>query len=147
MSHITTQELPVPARPGYLEARSAAGRSQGIIGMSAATTSTFKVGLVQMRSGLDPQANLAALLTAIDEAKRGGADYVQSPEMTNILALKREQLFANIVAEEHDPTLATLREVARKASDMPEEVLQLLPRWLGRQSRIVCRSRFRSCHL
>jgi len=82
--------------------------------MTAAKTSTFKVGLVQMRSGLEPQANLTALLAAIDEAKRGGADYVQSPEMTNILALKREQLFANIVAEEHDPTLATLREVARK---------------------------------
>jgi len=82
--------------------------------MSATNSSTFKVGLVQMRSGLDPQANLTALLTAIDEAKRGGADYVQTPEMTNILALKREQLFATIVAEEHDPTLATLRELAQK---------------------------------
>jgi predicted amidohydrolase len=82
--------------------------------MSATNPSTFKVALVQMRSGLDPQANLTALLTAIDEAKRGGADYVQTPEMTNILALKREQLFATIVAEEHDPTLATLRELAQK---------------------------------
>jgi deaminated glutathione amidase len=82
--------------------------------MSAA--STFKVGLIQMRSGLEPQANLAAVLAAVDEAKRGGADYVQTPEMTNILALKREQLFATIVAEEADPTLATLREVARKLS-------------------------------
>jgi len=81
--------------------------------MSAAP-STFKVGLIQMRSGLEPQANLAAALTGIDEAKRAGADYVQTPEMTNILALKREQLFANIVDEEADPTLATLREVARK---------------------------------
>jgi deaminated glutathione amidase len=78
--------------------------------------STFKVGLIQMRSGLDPQANLAAALTLIDAAKSSGADYVLTPEMTNILALKREQLFANIVTEEHDPTLATLREVARKAS-------------------------------
>ncbi len=56
------------------------------------------------------------LLAAIDEAKRAGADYVLTPEMTNILELKREQLFAKIVAEEHDPTLATLREVARKLS-------------------------------
>ncbi|MGA9894205.1 MAG: carbon-nitrogen hydrolase family protein [Xanthobacteraceae bacterium] len=78
--------------------------------------STFKVGLIQMRSGLDPQANLAAALALIDEAKRAGADYVLTPEMTNILALKREQLFASIVAEEQDPTLATLREVARKTS-------------------------------
>jgi predicted amidohydrolase len=84
--------------------------------MNAATPSTFKVGLVQMRSGLDPQANLTALLSAIDEAKRGGADYVQTPEMTNILALKREHLFANIVPEEQDPTLAMLRELAQKLS-------------------------------
>jgi deaminated glutathione amidase len=76
--------------------------------------SRFTVGLIQMRSGLDPQANLGAALAAIDEAKHGGADYVQTPEMTNILALKREHLFANIVSEENDPTLATLREVARK---------------------------------
>ena len=41
--------------------------------MSGATASTFKVGLVQMRSGLDPQHNLGALLTALDQAKRGGA--------------------------------------------------------------------------
>ncbi len=84
--------------------------------MSAPKSSTFKVGLVQMRSGLDPQANLTSLLASIDEAKRNGADYVQTPEMTNILALKREQLFANIVAEEQDPTLATLRELAQKLS-------------------------------
>jgi predicted amidohydrolase len=78
--------------------------------------STFNVGLIQMRSGLDPRANLAAALALIDEAKRAGADYVQTPEMTNILALKREQLFDHIVIEEQDPTLATLREVARKTS-------------------------------
>ena len=84
--------------------------------MSTANTSTFKVGLIQMRSGMDPQANLTALLAAIDEAKRGGADYVLTPEMTNIMENKRERLFANIMADEHDPTLATLREVARKLS-------------------------------
>jgi predicted amidohydrolase len=82
--------------------------------MSAAKDSPFKVGLIQMRSGLDPQVNLTTALASIDEAKRAGADYVQTPEMTNILAIKRDHLFANIVAEEQDPTLATLREVARK---------------------------------
>ena len=82
--------------------------------MSATTSSVFKVGLVQMRSGVDPQANLATALVAIEEAARAGAAYVLTPEMTNILALKRDHLFANIVAEEQDPTLATLREVARQ---------------------------------
>jgi predicted amidohydrolase len=84
--------------------------------MTAAKPATFKAGLIQMRSGLDPQANLTAALRAIDEAKRAGADYVQTPEMTNILALKRDDLFAKIVGEEHDLTLTTLREVARKLS-------------------------------
>jgi deaminated glutathione amidase len=82
--------------------------------MSAAKTSRFKVGLIQMRSGLEPQRNLAAALALIDEAARGGCDYVQTPEVTNILALKRDQLFANIVTEEQDPTLATLRELAHQ---------------------------------
>jgi deaminated glutathione amidase len=82
--------------------------------MNAAKAAIFKVGLIQMRSGLDPQVNLTTVLASIDEAKRAGADYVQTPEMTNILAIKRDHLFANIVAEEQDPTLATLREVARK---------------------------------
>ncbi len=83
--------------------------------MSAASLSTFKVGLIQMRSGLDPVANLAAALAAIEEAKRAGADYVLTPEMTNIIA-KRERLLATIADEEFDPTLAALREVARKLS-------------------------------
>jgi deaminated glutathione amidase len=82
--------------------------------MSALGTGSFKVGLIQMRSGLDPAANLAVVLELIDQAKQAGADYVLTPEMTNILAIKRDHLFANIVAEENDPTLATLREVARE---------------------------------
>jgi deaminated glutathione amidase len=82
--------------------------------MSAAKSSTFKVALIAMRSGRDPQANLNTVLAAIDQAKRAGADYVQTPEMTNIMEVRRDRLFANIVADESDPTLATLREVARK---------------------------------
>src|SRR6202451_2962581 len=77
-----------------------------------ANASTFKVALIQMRSGLEPEANLAAALAGVDEAKRGGADYVQTPEMTNVLENKRERLFTEIFSEEHDPTLATIREVA-----------------------------------
>jgi deaminated glutathione amidase len=82
--------------------------------MSAAQNSAFKVGLIQMRCGLDPHANLASLLTAIEQAERAGADYVLTPEMTNLMEAKRERLFASIVTEENDPTLATVREVARK---------------------------------
>jgi predicted amidohydrolase len=82
--------------------------------MSAAERLSFNAAMIQMRSGLDPAANLAAALDLIDRAKQTSADYVLTPEMTNILAARREQLFAKIVAEEQDVTLATLREVARK---------------------------------
>jgi predicted amidohydrolase len=77
-------------------------------------SSTFRVGLIQMRSGRTPQANLDAAARMIGEAKAGGADYVQTPEMTNIMEVGREKLFSAIVAEESDISLATFRELARK---------------------------------
>jgi len=82
--------------------------------MSAAKNAKFTVGLIAMRTGRDPQSNLDAVLATVDQAKRSGADYVLTPEMTNIMEIKRERLFANILPDESDPTLATLREVARK---------------------------------
>jgi deaminated glutathione amidase len=77
------------------------------------TASTFTVALVQMRSGLKPQANLDAAVKLISEAQDSGAAYVQTPEMTNVLALQHDQLFSAIVTEENDPCLATFCELAR----------------------------------
>jgi deaminated glutathione amidase len=81
--------------------------------MSAATT-TFKAAMIQMRSGLQPAANVDAAARLIGEAKSAGADYVQTPEMTNIMEVKRERLFSVIAPEEQDTSLATFRELARK---------------------------------
>ena len=78
--------------------------------------SRFRVGLVQMRAGRSPEANRDAAIALIDAAKEGGADYVQTPEMTNLMEVGRQRLFAAIVEEEQDATLASLREVARKLS-------------------------------
>jgi predicted amidohydrolase len=78
--------------------------------------STFRVGLVQMRTGRMPQANLDAAAKLIGEAKQGGADYVLTPEMTNIMEANREKFFGSIVAEEHDASLAMFRELARQLS-------------------------------
>ncbi len=77
---------------------------------------TFKAAMIQMRSGMTPSANIDDAARLIGEAKAAGADYVQTPEMTNILAANRERLFATIVEEEADNSLATLRELARKLS-------------------------------
>lgn len=75
---------------------------------------TFRAGLVQMRSGRDPHANLDEAATLIREAAVAGADFVQTPEMTNIMELSREKLFAAIVDEDKDICLAAFRELARE---------------------------------
>jgi len=82
--------------------------------MNDRASSIFTAGLVQMRSGLSPQANLDAVVRLIKQARERGAQYVLTPEMTNILEVKRERLFAAIAPEESDATLAALRELARK---------------------------------
>jgi predicted amidohydrolase len=79
-------------------------------------TSTFRVGLVQMRSGRTPQANLDAATKLIGEAKSAGANYVLTPEMTNVMETNRKALFATIVEEDSDHSLATFRELARTLS-------------------------------
>ncbi len=84
--------------------------------MTATTgkTATFRIGLVQMRSGRVPAANLDAAARLIEDAVAGGADYVMTPEMTNIIEADRERLLAGIHPEEADPSLAAFRELARK---------------------------------
>jgi predicted amidohydrolase len=77
------------------------------------TAASFRVGLIQMRSGRAPQANLDAAAKLIGEAKSAGADYVQTPEMTNIMEVSREKLFSAVVDEDSDTGLAMFRELAR----------------------------------
>ena len=77
------------------------------------TTGKFRVGLIQMRTGRTPQANLDAAAKLIGEAKSAGADYVQTPEMTNIMEVNREKFFGAIVEEDSDTGLAMFRELAR----------------------------------
>jgi predicted amidohydrolase len=67
-----------------------------------------------MRSGRTPAANIDTAAGMIREARAGGADYVQTPEMTNILVRKRDELMDAIVAEDNDASLADFRELARK---------------------------------
>ena len=80
------------------------------------TPATFTVGLVQMRSGFTPTANLETAVKLIGDAKAAGADYVQTPEMTNIMDIRRERMLASVVPEENDASLARLRELARALS-------------------------------
>jgi predicted amidohydrolase len=77
-------------------------------------TATFRAGLVAMRSGVSPAANLDAAVALIKEAAGAGADYVQTPEVTNVMDTGRERLLDTVVAEEKDASLAGFRELARQ---------------------------------
>ena len=79
-------------------------------------SATFRAGLIQMRSGRMPQANLDAAVKLIGQAKNNGADYVLTPEMTNIMELSREALFSVITEEEKDASLAAFQDLARELS-------------------------------
>ena len=110
--------------------------------MSTGKAATFTAGLVQMRSGLSPQANLDAAVRLIEEATRAGANYVLTPEMTNILEVKRERLFATIAPEEKDATLAAFRELARKLGiflHVGSLAIKLLPEKAANRSFLIDR--------
>ncbi|WP_458759334.1 carbon-nitrogen hydrolase family protein [Afipia sp. TerB] len=83
--------------------------------MSASDTGTpFTVGLIQMRSGLLPQTSLAQATQLIREARDKGADYVQTPEVSNMMQVNRKGLFELIASEEDDASLKAYRELARE---------------------------------
>jgi predicted amidohydrolase len=67
-----------------------------------------------MRSGRKVDANIDAAAKLAREAKATGADYIQTPEMTNLMEQSRKVLFSAIVEEERDPSLAAFRGLARE---------------------------------
>jgi len=75
---------------------------------------TFIAAMVQTRTKLSPDDNVKEIGALIREAKARGASYVQTPEMTNLLAANREQLFKTIADEEHDTSLKSFRALARE---------------------------------
>lgn len=74
----------------------------------------FHAALLQMRSGRSIDANIEAVRKLAREAKAAGADYVQTPEMTNVMEANRKALLPSLVEEERDSSLAAFRELARE---------------------------------
>jgi len=77
------------------------------------TQTKFKAALVQLRTGKSVEANIASASKLIREAKDLGAEYIQTPEMTNIMEQGRDGLFASLKEEERDGSLAAFRQLAR----------------------------------
>lgn len=74
----------------------------------------MKIAAIQMCSGLDPEANLAALEPLLAEAAASGARYVLTPEVTLIFPENRDQLRSVAAPFEGHPQLARIGELARQ---------------------------------
>lgn len=75
----------------------------------------MRAALVQLNVSDDPAHNLAQVHTMVDRAIAGGAEFVLTPECTNLLSSQRGYQNRVILPEERDPTLAALRAKARAA--------------------------------
>jgi len=72
----------------------------------------FKAALVQLRSGLMPADNLVEATRLIREAAAQGAQYIQTPEVTNVMQENRKALFELLASEADDASLAAYRALA-----------------------------------
>lgn len=76
----------------------------------------FRAGLVQMCSGRDVGKNVADAIALIREAASGGAEYVQTPEMTTLMELGRDKILAASPPEQGNTALAAFQGVAKELS-------------------------------
>ncbi len=74
----------------------------------------IRAALVQMRSGRDMARNLADATAMIREAKAQAADFVLTPEMTNIIEPDRPRLMALARPEAEDESLQHFAALAKE---------------------------------
>lgn len=74
-----------------------------------------RIALLQMTSGIDPEANATTIVAAIGAAAQGGASMLFTPEMSGLLDRKRERATPNVVTEAEDLVLAAARQAAADA--------------------------------
>lgn len=73
---------------------------------------TYRAALIQTSSSDDPARNLPVTEKLVREAAAGGADFIATPEVTNIISMSRARQSAVLRSEADDKTLSRLRSVA-----------------------------------
>ena len=73
---------------------------------------SFNAAMVQMRTGLLPEPSLEQGTRLIRRAVAEGADYVLTPEVSNMMQLNRPALFEHLATEDDDLSLKAYRALA-----------------------------------
>ncbi|MBI1276070.1 carbon-nitrogen hydrolase family protein [bacterium] len=76
-------------------------------------SATLRIAIAQMTSGPDRQANLDAVLRAMDEAEAQGAAWVLTPETCNVMDEDFERVLKDTRHEAEDPFINRLKEEAK----------------------------------
>src|ERR1044072_127359 len=73
----------------------------------------FTAAMVQMCTSLSPEASFRQAEGLIRQAAAQDADYVQTPEVSNLIQKNRKALFELLAPEEEDVSLKAYRDLAR----------------------------------
>jgi deaminated glutathione amidase len=73
-----------------------------------------RIALFQANSGIDPDANRAVLVDAVEQAAAGGAEMLFTPEMSGLLDRDSARAGKNIRSPDQDGVLAACREAAAR---------------------------------
>jgi predicted amidohydrolase len=76
---------------------------------------SVRIALYQAQSGINPDANAARLVGAVEQARAGGAAMLFTPELSGMLDQDRERALGKARAEDEDRVLAAVREAAVRA--------------------------------
>ena len=71
-----------------------------------------RIAILQMKSGIDPDANGAIMVDAARQAGGSGAAMLFTPEMCGLLDQDRKRAAPHVVAEADNPVLAAMRQAA-----------------------------------
>jgi predicted amidohydrolase len=72
-----------------------------------------RIALYQATTGIDPAANARALVEVVEQAAKGGAEMLFTPEMSGMIDKDSERATAKRRAEGHDIVLAAARKAAK----------------------------------
>ncbi len=78
------------------------------------TLRRFTAACIQLTSGSDMDANIAAVSELVRTAAGNGADFIATPENTNLLLLDNDERFQKVHPQTDDPALRTLRALAEE---------------------------------
>jgi predicted amidohydrolase len=75
---------------------------------------SFRAGVVQLRSGVDEAQNFAAAAALVREAAAKGADFISTPEITNLFEPDRKAMLAKITQEKDNLSVRGFSELAKE---------------------------------